>query len=235
MTKVRVHELAKELNKTNKEVLDVLRAKNIEVTSHMSSLSDEQIGLVKSSLGGGETKEEPKKKILCRCSDHRIPKMVLVRAIVRRRDEMDRTTIRDKEAETIRGRDRMVRDHITITKVRKTIMPVRDRDRIIMPREQIIIKDRTTIIRAKSGMTTDVMTEETTAEMIIEETTEEMITERAHLLFRHRWFRSRSHSVKNKKIILIRRKIIAKMTMRKECQKGKKQRMCRCSQSRSQR
>ena len=114
-------------------------------------------------------------------------------------------------------------------------MPVRDRDRIIMPREQIIIKDRTTIIRAKSGMTTDVMTEETTAEMIIEETTEEMITERAHLLFRHRWFRSRSHSVKNKKIILIRRKIIAKMTMRKECQKGKKQRMCRCSQSRSQR
>ena len=27
MTKVRVHELAKELNKTNKEVLDVLRGK----------------------------------------------------------------------------------------------------------------------------------------------------------------------------------------------------------------
>ena len=38
MTKVRVHELAKELNKSNKEVLDVLREKNIEVTSHMSSL-----------------------------------------------------------------------------------------------------------------------------------------------------------------------------------------------------
>ena len=62
MTKVRVHELAKELNKTNKEVLDVLREKNIEVTSHMSSLSDEQIEAVKSSFGGGDTKEEPKKK-----------------------------------------------------------------------------------------------------------------------------------------------------------------------------
>lgn len=62
MTKVRVHELAKELNKTNKEVLDVLREKNIEVTSHMSSLSDEQIEAVKSSFGGGNTKEEPKKK-----------------------------------------------------------------------------------------------------------------------------------------------------------------------------
>ena len=235
MTKVRVHDLAKELNKTNKEVLDVLRAKNIEVTSHMSSLSDEQIGLVKSSLGGGETKEEPKKKNIVqvfRPQNSQNGSRQGNRPTQRRDGQ---TTIRDKEAETIRGKDRMVRDHITITKVRKTIMPVRDRDRIIMPREQIIIKDRTTIIRAKSGMTTDVMTEETTAEMIIEETTEEMITERAHLLFRHRWFRSRSHSVRNKKIILIRRKIIAKMTMRKECRKGKKQRMCRCSQSRSQR
>ncbi len=62
MTKVRVHELAKELNKTNKEVLDVLRANNIEATSHMSSLNDEQVEAVKSSLGGGDKKEEPKKK-----------------------------------------------------------------------------------------------------------------------------------------------------------------------------
>lgn len=62
MTKVRVHELAKELNKTNKEVLDVLRANNIEATSHMSSLNDEQVEAVKSSLSGGDKKEEPKKK-----------------------------------------------------------------------------------------------------------------------------------------------------------------------------
>ena len=62
MTKVRVHELAKELNKSNKEVLDVLRAKNIEVTSHMSSLSDEQVEVVKKSFSGAEGKEEQKKK-----------------------------------------------------------------------------------------------------------------------------------------------------------------------------
>ena len=36
MTKVRVHELAKYLNKTNKELLDFLMSKNIEVTSHLS-------------------------------------------------------------------------------------------------------------------------------------------------------------------------------------------------------
>lgn len=47
---MRVHELAKEMNKTNKEVLDVLKAKNIEVKSHMSSLSDEEIDTVASNV-----------------------------------------------------------------------------------------------------------------------------------------------------------------------------------------
>ena len=47
MTKVRVHELAKSLDKTNKEVIDFLRGKNVEVSSHMSSLTDEQIEMVK--------------------------------------------------------------------------------------------------------------------------------------------------------------------------------------------
>ena len=40
MTKVRVHELAKELNKSNKEILDFLQEKKVEVKSHMSSLTD---------------------------------------------------------------------------------------------------------------------------------------------------------------------------------------------------
>ena len=46
MAKMRVQELAKEINTTNKELLDFLKA-NIEVKSHMSSLSDEQIETVK--------------------------------------------------------------------------------------------------------------------------------------------------------------------------------------------
>ena len=39
MTKLRVHELAKELDKTNKEVMDVLKEKQVDVKSHMSTLS----------------------------------------------------------------------------------------------------------------------------------------------------------------------------------------------------
>ncbi len=59
---MRVHELAKEMDKTNKEVLDVLKEKNIEVKSHMSSLSNEEIDVVKKSFAENTEKEEPKKK-----------------------------------------------------------------------------------------------------------------------------------------------------------------------------
>ena len=58
MSKIRVHELAKELNKTNKELLDFLKSKEIEVKSHMSSLSDEQIQMVKGAMAGKGAKTD---------------------------------------------------------------------------------------------------------------------------------------------------------------------------------
>nr|WP_317380057.1 translation initiation factor IF-2 [uncultured Faecalimonas sp.] len=65
MTKIRVHELAKELNKSNKEILDFLQEKKVEVKSHMSSLTDEQENMVKDAFGGkkeASSEETPKKK-----------------------------------------------------------------------------------------------------------------------------------------------------------------------------
>lgn len=50
MGKKRVHELAKELNKTNKDIINLLREKNINVTSHMSNLGEDEIKLVKDIL-----------------------------------------------------------------------------------------------------------------------------------------------------------------------------------------
>ena len=40
MTKMRVHELAKELGIENKELIEILQKKNVEVKNHMSSLED---------------------------------------------------------------------------------------------------------------------------------------------------------------------------------------------------
>ena len=42
MAKLRVYELAEQMNKTNKEILSILKDKGIEVASHMSTLSEEE-------------------------------------------------------------------------------------------------------------------------------------------------------------------------------------------------
>ena len=47
MAKVKVHELAKELNIQSKEILQYLSEQNIEVKSHMSSIEDDVIRIVK--------------------------------------------------------------------------------------------------------------------------------------------------------------------------------------------
>ena len=56
MAKVRVHELARDLNMTNKLLLAKLNDMDIEVKSHMSSLDDDVIAKIKESLFG--TKKE---------------------------------------------------------------------------------------------------------------------------------------------------------------------------------
>ena len=48
---MRVSELAKELGKTSKEVLDILQKQGHEVKSHSSSLSDEQAQHLYRKLG----------------------------------------------------------------------------------------------------------------------------------------------------------------------------------------
>ena len=55
---MRVSELAKELGKSSKDVLDVLQKNNQDVATHSSNVSDAQIGMVKKALGAGAS--EPK-------------------------------------------------------------------------------------------------------------------------------------------------------------------------------
>ena len=63
MSKLRVYELAKELNKTNKEMLAMLKEKGIEVASHMSTLSDEQVDMMKKPAAVKKPAEvQPKKE-----------------------------------------------------------------------------------------------------------------------------------------------------------------------------
>ena len=71
MAKARVHELAKELGKTNKEIIEALKATGVEAKSHMSAVEDKEVAAIKSTFAPQaskkpetkeEVKEEPKKK-----------------------------------------------------------------------------------------------------------------------------------------------------------------------------
>jgi len=57
MAKIRIYELARELNLQNKALLQKLRALDIPVKSHMSSLDDETATRVKASLFGKDTEQ----------------------------------------------------------------------------------------------------------------------------------------------------------------------------------
>lgn len=58
MTKLRVHELAKELNISNNEIKEILAKNGIEVKSHMSAVDENMIRIVKKACGAGNKKAE---------------------------------------------------------------------------------------------------------------------------------------------------------------------------------
>ncbi len=61
MSKMKVYELAKELGKSSKELLEFLSGKNIEVKSHMSSIEDKEIALARNAFGGKHEGTETEK------------------------------------------------------------------------------------------------------------------------------------------------------------------------------
>ena len=64
MANIKVEDLAKELNRSNKEVIDYLQGKGVEVKSHVSPVSDDIADSVKKELG--KNAEAPKKKNIIR-------------------------------------------------------------------------------------------------------------------------------------------------------------------------
>ena len=61
MGKMKIHELAKEIDKTSKEIIAVAQELGLEVKSHMSSLEENEIKMVKEKLLGEKTTSDNKK------------------------------------------------------------------------------------------------------------------------------------------------------------------------------
>lgn len=85
MAKVRVYELAKDLNMTNRALLNKMKELKIEVKSHMSSLEDSAISAIKRSLLGKDKKKNDVK--------------VKPSVIRRRRQRVEETVVPEVEEE----------------------------------------------------------------------------------------------------------------------------------------
>ena len=62
MGKMKIHELAKEIDKTSKEIIAVAQELGIEAKSHMSSLEDKDIEKIKKKLSGEKVEVKSKKE-----------------------------------------------------------------------------------------------------------------------------------------------------------------------------
>jgi translation initiation factor IF-2 len=78
MAKIRIYELARDLNVTNKTLLEKIRNMDIDVKSHMSSLDDEAVTRIKMNLLGSPEKEVEETRIkpsIIRRRKKRVPQM----------------------------------------------------------------------------------------------------------------------------------------------------------------
>src|SRR5690625_1741701 len=58
MTKIRIYELAQELNMSSKDLIDKLRELDLEVSSHMNSLEADEAELIRGIYGSGDSETE---------------------------------------------------------------------------------------------------------------------------------------------------------------------------------
>ena len=62
MGKIKVHEIAKELGLTSKEIIEKANSLGIDVSSHLSSMDDDQVKKLKNSLSGKKEKTQKESK-----------------------------------------------------------------------------------------------------------------------------------------------------------------------------
>ena len=60
--KIKIHEVAKKLELTSKEVIDIAKQLKIEVKSHMSSITEEELAKIEKKAKKSTVKKEEKKE-----------------------------------------------------------------------------------------------------------------------------------------------------------------------------
>ena len=115
MSKIRVHELAKELGRQNKEVIEFLKAKGLDIKSHMSNIEEEYAAMAKekfSNMG-----KEPNTKLETPKTEEKTEqpkKKEILSAYITRRMQATaerEEDLREKESLRVRHSPEAVRQH----------------------------------------------------------------------------------------------------------------------------
>lgn len=118
MSKIKIYELAKELDKPSKELVEFLNKKDVEAKTHMSTIDEAEADMVRKAFApkaNAEKAEEeksdaPKKKKIVQVSARRTPRVV--------EDRVESVRVRDvtTDAITVLRLDVMIRE-ITVQTV----------------------------------------------------------------------------------------------------------------------
>ena len=106
MGKIKIHEIAKKLGLTSKEILDVANGLNIEVKSHLSGVSEEEAKKIESACSknnsknnGKENKETKKKEKVENKKDEKAPVIIRREVIIEQEENEKKKTEKPKKEE----------------------------------------------------------------------------------------------------------------------------------------
>ncbi|HID29628.1 MAG TPA: translation initiation factor IF-2, partial [Desulfobacterales bacterium] len=130
MAKIRIYELAKQLNMTNKVLLERLKEMNIAVKSHMSVIDEESVDSIKEAIFQGKSEIVTEKRIkgtVIRRRRKVIEKKPAIEGIIPVAEEEDEVRLKLKEKESLEVKpDQIVppvADEVPKEKVAKIVEP----------------------------------------------------------------------------------------------------------------
>ena len=80
--KIKLYDIAKELNLTSKEVLEVAKKLNIDAKSHLSSIEEDEAKRIRESVKGQKTKKEDRRPEKAKTEKNETPVIIRREVII---------------------------------------------------------------------------------------------------------------------------------------------------------
>jgi translation initiation factor IF-2 len=156
MAKIRIYELARDLNMTNKTLLEKIRDMDIEVKSHMSSIDDETEARIRGKILGSPVKEVEETRIkptLIRRRKKRVrPKPVEIETSAEPELRPEKIDVKDQTPEKILEEKELPPDKETKTPEKKEIPETAVKETASIEKEGVKKVEAVDEVTAKTGV-----------------------------------------------------------------------------------